>query len=298
MFGIKKESAYPLVGIAAALFIFPIVELLLSYKFLFPSYPLFLVVQGGIIGGIYSAFFSLTQGVLASDPLSAFLQGLKGLVIGAVGGIIVFFLGELLHSFALNYAYWMEKSVYEVFYAAARVLSWGIIGFFVGMGEGLKKNHLQSALVSGLGGLLGGILGGLFFVLLSSYLPALILRMVLFVILGISIGLCINIIKKPFASLELTFLNGDFFQKTITIIEKTLIVGKNAHCDLRLHKYSGVSREHARIQRGSAGEVKIIDLNSKNGTILNDKKVTEHKLKNGDILELGCAKMLVRIGGR
>jgi len=56
-----------------------------------------------------------------------------------------------------------------------------------------------------------------------------------------------------------------------------------------------VSRHHVRIE--SAGTLlRLIDLGSTNGTRVNGRRVSEHLLRNGDIMELGSTQLLFRVG--
>lgn len=64
------------------------------------------------------------------------------------------------------------------------------------------------------------------------------------------------------------------------------VIGRSADCDLTLRSTS-VSKEHARIERGTEG-VQIVDLGSTNGTHVNGKLVTGTlSLRSGDILNVG-----------
>jgi diguanylate cyclase (GGDEF)-like protein len=63
------------------------------------------------------------------------------------------------------------------------------------------------------------------------------------------------------------------------------IIGRGEDCDLRLEDQS-VSRNHVRIQPGGDGHY-AIDLNSTNGTFVNDQSVSMHKLRDGDFLRIG-----------
>ena len=51
-----------------------------------------------------------------------------------------------------------------------------------------------------------------------------------------------------------------------------------------------VSKEHARITLGANGDYVIRDVGSLNGTFINDARISEHVLQNGDILSLGNSK--------
>ncbi len=64
-----------------------------------------------------------------------------------------------------------------------------------------------------------------------------------------------------------------------------LVVGRGADCDLRINDHS-VSRRHARIQPEADG-YSAVDLQSTNGTYVNDMPVSVCKLKDGDYLRIG-----------
>ncbi|MGE3806256.1 MAG: diguanylate cyclase [Gemmataceae bacterium] len=64
-----------------------------------------------------------------------------------------------------------------------------------------------------------------------------------------------------------------------------LVLGRDDDCDLRIDDPS-VSRRHARLQPGLDGYY-AIDLKSTNGTYVNDRPATMHKLKDGDYVRVG-----------
>ncbi len=74
-----------------------------------------------------------------------------------------------------------------------------------------------------------------------------------------------------------------------------ILVGRQPNCDLQLDD-SSVSREHLRIERKGK---KLIanNLNSKNFTLVNGKKVTTATLRDGDVLSLGNSKLRLSLKG-
>jgi two-component system cell cycle response regulator len=67
--------------------------------------------------------------------------------------------------------------------------------------------------------------------------------------------------------------------------ENSVIVGRDAECDICINDQS-VSRKHARIQPGIDGHY-AVDLQSTNGTFVNDRPASMYKLKDGDYLRVG-----------
>src|SRR3989440_7832150 len=67
--------------------------------------------------------------------------------------------------------------------------------------------------------------------------------------------------------------------------DQQLVIGRGSDCDVRINDHS-VSRKHARIQPGSDGYY-AVDLQSTNGTYVNDTPASMCKLKDGDYLRVG-----------
>src|SRR5262245_14319141 len=70
-----------------------------------------------------------------------------------------------------------------------------------------------------------------------------------------------------------------------TLSDKPLVIGRCNDCEIRINDHS-VSRRHARIQPGADGYY-AVDLQSTNGTFVNDLPASMYKLKDGDYLRVG-----------
>jgi two-component system cell cycle response regulator len=66
-----------------------------------------------------------------------------------------------------------------------------------------------------------------------------------------------------------------------------LIIGRSSDADIQVDRDS-VSRRHARISRSTDGWV-VCDLQSTNGSYINDMPIREHKLQSGEWLKIGNA---------
>jgi len=80
-----------------------------------------------------------------------------------------------------------------------------------------------------------------------------------------------------------------------TLGELPLIVGRGNDSDIRINDHS-VSRRHARIQPGAEGYY-AVDLQSTNGTYVNDHPASMCKLKDGDYLRIGNCIYRFLMGG-
>jgi two-component system cell cycle response regulator len=77
--------------------------------------------------------------------------------------------------------------------------------------------------------------------------------------------------------------------------DQQLVIGRGSDCDVRINDHS-VSRRHARIQPGADGYY-AVDLQSTNGTYVNDVPASMYKLKDGDYLRIGNCIYRFLMGG-
>lgn len=77
--------------------------------------------------------------------------------------------------------------------------------------------------------------------------------------------------------------------------DQPLVIGRGNDCEVRINDHS-VSRRHARIQPGADGYY-AVDLQSTNGTFVNDVPASMYKLKDGDYLRIGNCIYRFLMGG-
>ncbi len=80
-----------------------------------------------------------------------------------------------------------------------------------------------------------------------------------------------------------------------TIGDAPIVIGRASDCEIRINDHS-VSRRHARIQPGADGFY-AVDLQSTNGTYVNDLPASMYKLKDGDYLRVGNCIFRFLMGG-
>jgi two-component system cell cycle response regulator len=80
-----------------------------------------------------------------------------------------------------------------------------------------------------------------------------------------------------------------------TLGDAPIVIGRASDCDIRIDDHS-VSRRHARIQPGADG-LYAIDLQSTNGTYINDVPTSMYKLKDGDYVRVGNCIYRFLMGG-
>lgn len=89
----------------------------------------------------------------------------------------------------------------------------------------------------------------------------------------------------------ITVMAGPQVGQVVTLEDEPLTIGRDPDCDVHLTDRA-VSRFHARIYRRS-GEVFVEDLQSSNGTVVNEKEVDgERMLRDGDRIGIGGATLI------
>ncbi|WP_372369075.1 FHA domain-containing protein [Candidatus Uabimicrobium sp. HlEnr_7] len=85
-------------------------------------------------------------------------------------------------------------------------------------------------------------------------------------------------------------LHIDGKDEAYNIEDKPIIVGRSSKCDITMSD-SHFSRHHFEVGK-SGDKYYIKDLNSFNGTLLNEKKITEHVIEDSDIITVGKMRFI------
>lgn len=75
--------------------------------------------------------------------------------------------------------------------------------------------------------------------------------------------------------------------------KRELILGRESE-ELILHHQS-VSRKHALIQKNEQNQILITDLNSRNGILVNGKRIKSCVLNPGDVVRMGSVSFVVEL---
>jgi hypothetical protein len=81
--------------------------------------------------------------------------------------------------------------------------------------------------------------------------------------------------------------------KSYPLIATTMLIGRDSACDIPLAD-ANTSRNHAQLSQDVVGTWKITDLDSTNGTLLNDSPVTSALLRDGDQITVGVTVLEFR----
>jgi two-component system, cell cycle response regulator len=93
----------------------------------------------------------------------------------------------------------------------------------------------------------------------------------------------------------LVMIVGEEIGKRIPLTDADLTIGRSSNSVLQLD-IDNVSRNHAAIVMTPLGHV-LRDLGSTNGTFVNDRRITEHRLRDGDLVRVGRATLKFLMSG-
>ena len=88
------------------------------------------------------------------------------------------------------------------------------------------------------------------------------------------------------ACLVLIYPTGPGMGLRFALADQNVIIGRSPSCQIHIDNAS-VSRQHARIDRDEAGVYFATDLQSTNGTFVNDVPANQTIMKDGDYLKAG-----------
>jgi two-component system cell cycle response regulator len=91
--------------------------------------------------------------------------------------------------------------------------------------------------------------------------------------------------KRSKRDASLVVVYGAELGRRVLLDQPSFTIGRSSSCDLPIYQ-DAVSRKHAEIAY-ARGRYSVYDLRSRNGTRLNDERVTEHALSDGDKIQIG-----------
>ncbi|MGD8406335.1 MAG: FHA domain-containing protein [Anaerolineales bacterium] len=90
--------------------------------------------------------------------------------------------------------------------------------------------------------------------------------------------------QNSYGYLEMSLPDGG--KQEFELSKSQITLGRDPTNDIVLTDFK-ISRMHARIEIDAKGDVRLVDLESTNGSKVNDEKVSEAQLKAGDVITLG-----------
>ena len=237
-----------------------------------------------IIGGAIGALLGSVEG-LSSKVLEKAIRGFTvtlafGLAGGAIGGIIA----QLVYSF-FGGGY-LENILLQII---VRAVAWGLVGLFVGIGQGFGTGGGKKVVNGLLGGLVGGLIGGFLFDIIGMFtMTGMLSRAVAIPAIGACTGFGIGIVQEIRKEAWLKVIQGATSGKEYIVFGSRTVLGSSAKCDIVLVKDPDVAPMHAEINLVNKS-YNIRELNSTAGVWVGRRRVTNQRLKNGDMIKIGSS---------
>ena len=202
------------------------------------------------------------------------------LVLGTIGAwIISLFLDNIYHFLQGE----NPDFTRQVF---ARTVGWGLLGLFVSVTPGILMRSWKKLLLGLLGGLIGGIIGGLLFDIVSQathsgMLPRFIGVIGFGTLSGVATAFLENAAKQGWLKIKAGLIAG----KQFIIYKNPTTIGSSPKCDVYLFKDISIAGIHAAIHLQNGNYILCSQVGAL--TYVNNQIVQEHKLNNGDIIQIG-----------
>jgi hypothetical protein len=280
-------------GLLAGAAVWPAAELVLYLQPRFASYLPFLAVLGAVTGLLLGAVFGTAEGITSRIKSRIPTGMLLGALVGLVGGAVGLLAGQAALWLFGEAALRSYRSFRTVVLPVSRALGWGVLGLFVGLGEGVRAASPKKAGVGAIGGLVGGLSGGFALEYATLYFPGLAYpRLLGFLILGLAIGVFYGLVERGLSYGVLRLLAGPLKGKEFLLNQRRLSIGKARSNQIALPGYQLADRQaQIRIQRGEVG---LVNLEPKVPVLVNERKVQESRLKYGDVLAIGTARLFFK----
>jgi len=239
-------------------------------------------VVGALVGLCIGLFIGITEGVMTRNIVQAakagVISGLLGLVAGAIGlPLSEFFFQTLGGGFI------------------GRALGWGLFGMLIGLAVGVFG---QSQIWKGmLGGFIGGAIGGILLESVHNWLKdPLTGKAAGLVLLGASVGAFISLIVVLLGKAWLEVTSGKL-KGTEFMLDKfmhaggpAIAIGSSPLKSEIVLPDPDIAPQHAMLT-GDGKQFTVKDM-SLSGTFINNKKVEQTRLTNGQKIRMGNTEMV------
>lgn len=208
-----------------------------------------------------------------------------GLLAGGIGGFLGGMLAQWLYATLSD-----TNSVSDGINATqilARSLGWALCGAFVGLSVGIPYLSPKRCTLGLVGGLAGGAIGGVLFDLVAQPSgSAVVSRAIGIVAIGCVSGVLISIAEQVAKSAWLQIEAGRLIGKQFILYRNPTRIGALPSNDVYLFKDPAIAPVQAEIQQRGAHRF-LVDEGSQTGTRVNGRIVQEHRLRDGDHIQIG-----------
>jgi hypothetical protein len=263
------------------------------------------LLLGGALIGAAIGYLLVSVDALRDRSLLRFVRVASyGLGLGAVGGTLGMWLGDVFHT-------WLIGRVGSEHHGGAVVLAitvlsrgvgWTLLGIAVGVSEGIAARSLGKFSYGTLGGAIGGFVGGALygFALQKANAAggnAAVWSALGLIILGACIGSLSALVQGVFQPASVKVLRGWQEGREYPLDKDDTLLGRDEHADIALFRDMRVEKRHAFIRREGRRYLLRNNAAPADFTRVNDEPVANWRdLHDGDRIQLG--NVLLRFQGR
>ena len=257
------------------------------------------LLGGAFIGG-FVGYLVVGVDAIRDRSLIRFCRlAAYGVILGAIGGALGMVIGEqvndalvrgLIHWRGGASRGWIER-VGEVL---SRGLGWLLLGFAIGLGEGMAARSLAKLRYGMLGGTIGGFIGGILFGLIkvldkgSEGMSHVWGGAMGLIILGACIGALSALVQAVFQPASVRVLRGWQEGREYSLLKTENLLGRDEGADIALFRDMRVEKRHALIERHGNRFLLRNNASPAEQTRVNDEPVSQvHELRDGDRVQLG-----------
>ncbi len=130
---LMKRVFLCIIGVLGGLASWTAVEFIIIYQSKFPSYLVFSITLGIIVGIFMSGFFGTSEGIFLADGNKIIKGIITGIIVGMMGGSTGFLIGQAVLFTAGNNLIHSISEINKIALPLTRTIGWTILGIFIGI---------------------------------------------------------------------------------------------------------------------------------------------------------------------
>jgi hypothetical protein len=250
--------------------------------------------DGAFIGGAIGYFVVGVEAIRDRSWIRFVRLATYGAVLGAVGGAVSMLIAEGV-KFQLVETIGAIRGNWVKFLASVLTCGLGfmMLGFAIGLSEGIAARSLGKLSYGTLGGTVGGFIGGtlyglVYYVTLERGGNAAFAGALGFVIMGACIGSLSALVQGVFQPASVKVMRGWQEGREYPLDKPETLLGRDEHADIALFRDMRVEKRHALIRRDGPRYVLVNNNAPPEWTRVNEQAVAQScELHDGDRIQLG-----------
>jgi hypothetical protein len=231
--------------------------------------------------------FGIAESIVERSAQKALIRTALALPLGAVLGLMFFFLANIVFAVALQICALMGvQSFRSPAFWIARAVAWTVFGLAGGVVYGIVGQSYKKGKFGVLGGVLGAGLGGLLFDPISMATggsSAALSRAVGFAIFGLATGAMMGLVESAMKDRWFYVVQGPLAGKQFILYKPQTSIGSNQQSDIYLFKDPSILPAHASLTANGSR----LMLRANGPVFVSGSPVSSRVLMDGDLVQIG-----------